>query len=34
MSVRTPMLWGWIGIFIIIAAIGIVWYLFRKYGRR
>jgi len=34
MSVRTPMLWGWIGILIILAGIGIVWYLFRKYGRR
>jgi len=34
MSVRTPMLWGWIGILIILAGIGTVWYLFRKYGRR
>jgi uncharacterized membrane protein len=34
MSVRTPMLWGWIGIFIIIGAAGFVYYLFRKYGRR
>lgn len=33
-AVKTPMLWGWIGIFIIIAAIGVVYYLFRKYGRR
>ena len=33
-SVKTPMLWGWVGIFIIIAALGIVYYLFRKYGRR
>jgi uncharacterized membrane protein len=34
MSVRTPMLWGWIGVLIICAGIGTVWYLFRKYGRR
>ena len=34
MSVRTPMLWGWIGVLIILAGIGTVWYLFRKYGRR
>ncbi len=34
MSVRTPMLWGWAGILIILAGVGIVWYLFRKYGRR
>ncbi len=33
-SVRTPMLWGWIGILIILAGISTVWYLFRKYGRR
>jgi uncharacterized membrane protein len=33
-SVKTPMLWGWIGILIILAGIGTVWYLFRKYGRR
>jgi uncharacterized membrane protein len=34
MSVRTPMLWGWAGILIILAGVGIVWYLFRKFGRR
>jgi uncharacterized membrane protein len=34
MSVKTPLLWGWAGILIILAGIGIVWYLFRKYGRR
>jgi uncharacterized membrane protein len=34
MSVRTPMLWGWVGILVILAGIGTVWYLFRKYGRR
>jgi uncharacterized membrane protein len=33
-SVKTPMLYGWIGILIIIAALGSVYYLFRKYGRR
>lgn len=33
-SVRTSMLWGWVGVLIIIGALGIVFYLFRKYGRR
>ncbi|MCE5346014.1 MAG: NEW3 domain-containing protein [Bacteroidales bacterium] len=33
-SVETAMLWGWIGVLIIIAALGSVYYLFRKYGRR
>ncbi|MDQ1332967.1 MAG: hypothetical protein QG576_1002 [Bacteroidota bacterium] len=33
-SVETPMLWGWIGVLIIFAACGSVYYLFRKYGRR
>jgi len=33
-SVETPMLWGWIGVMVILFAIGMVWYLFRKYGRR
>jgi uncharacterized membrane protein len=33
-SVETSMLWGWIGVLIIIAALGSVYYLFRKYGRR
>lgn len=33
-SVETPMLWGWIGILIICVALGSVYYLFRKYGRR
>jgi uncharacterized membrane protein len=33
-SVETPMLWGWIGVLIIVAALGSVYYLFRKYGRR
>lgn len=33
-TVKTPMLYGWIGVFIIIIALGSVYYLFRKYGRR
>lgn len=33
-SVKTPMLTGWIGILVIMAGVGTVWYLFRKYGRR
>ena len=33
-AVKTPVLFGWIGIAIIIVAIGSVYYLFRKYGRR
>jgi uncharacterized membrane protein len=33
-SVETPMLWGWIGVLIILAALGSVYHLFRKYGRR
>jgi uncharacterized membrane protein len=33
-SVETPLLWGWIGVLIIVAALGSVYYLFRKYGRR
>ncbi len=33
-AVKTPMIWGWIGILIIVAAIGSIFYLFRKYGRR
>lgn len=34
MSVKTPLLWGWLGILIILGAIGTVIYFFRKYGRR
>jgi len=34
MSVKTPLLWGWVGILIIVGATGTVYYLFRKYGRR
>lgn len=33
-SVKTPILLGWIGVFIILMALGSVYYLFRKYGRR
>ena len=33
-SVETPMLWGWIGVLVILVALGSVYYLFRKYGRR
>jgi uncharacterized membrane protein len=33
-AVKTPMLWGWVGILIILAALGSIYYLFRKYGRR
>jgi uncharacterized membrane protein len=32
--IKTPMIWGWIGVIIILAALGGVWYLFRKFGRR
>lgn len=34
MAVKTPLLWGWIGVLIIAAVLGGVYYLFRKYGRR
>lgn len=33
-SVRTSILWGWLGVLIILLALGSVYYLFRKYGRR
>ncbi|MBN2349137.1 MAG: hypothetical protein JXJ22_09885 [Bacteroidales bacterium] len=33
-QVKTPMLWAWLGVFIIAATLGSVYYLFRKYGRR
>lgn len=33
-AVKTPMIWGWVGVFIILVAVGAVFYLFRKYGRR
>jgi uncharacterized membrane protein len=33
-SVETRLLWGWIGVLVIVFAVGIVYYLFRRYGRR
>lgn len=33
-SVKTPMIWGWVGVFIILVVLGCMYYLFRKYGRR
>lgn len=33
-AVKTSMLWGWIGVLIILGVIGGVYYLFRTYGRR
>ena len=33
-SVKTPMIWGWVGVLIIVLVFGGVYYLFRKYGRR
>ena len=33
-SVETSMLWGWTGVLIILVALGSVYQLFRKYGRR
>lgn len=33
-TVKSPMLWGWVGVFIIIIALGGVYYLFKKFGRR
>lgn len=34
LAVKTSLLSGWIGILVILLAIGIVYYLIRKYGRR
>jgi uncharacterized membrane protein len=34
MSVKTPAIWGWLGILIILAVLGGVYFLIRKYGRR
>ncbi|MEE6186283.1 hypothetical protein PIECOFPK_02769 [Mycovorax composti] len=34
MTVKTSLLSGWIGVLVILAAIGLVYYLIRKYGRR
>ena len=33
-SVKTPILMGWLGILIIVLAIGGIYYLFKKFGRR
>ncbi len=33
-SVHTSAIWGWLGIIIICAALGSVYYLFKKFGRR
>lgn len=33
-SVKTPLLWGWLGILIILVTLGVIFYLFRKFGRR
>jgi uncharacterized membrane protein len=33
-TVETSMLTGWLGLLVILLAIGIIYYLFRKYGRR
>lgn len=32
--VKTPLLWGWVGILIILGTLGAIYYLFKKYGRR
>ena len=34
MTVKTPMLWGWIGLGIILLVVVVILYLFRKFGRR
>ncbi len=34
MTVKTSLLSGWVGILVILAALGLVYYLIRKYGRR
>lgn len=33
-SVKTPLFWGWVGVLVILTAVGGVYCLFRKYGRR
>lgn len=33
-SVKTSLFWGWVGVLVILAAVGGVYCLFRKYGRR
>lgn len=34
MTVKTSLLAGWVGILVILASLGLVYYLIRKYGRR
>ncbi|WP_240915228.1 NEW3 domain-containing protein [Chitinophaga oryziterrae] len=34
MTVRTSVLTGWLGLLVILVALGVVYYLIRKYGRR
>lgn len=34
MSVKTSLVWGWVGVLVILAVIGGIFYLIRKYGRR
>ncbi|MFC0878057.1 NEW3 domain-containing protein [Saccharicrinis sp. FJH2] len=34
LMVKTPMLWGWLGILIILSVVAAIFILFRKYGRR
>ncbi|MGQ1785549.1 MULTISPECIES: COG1470 family protein [unclassified Saccharicrinis] len=34
MGVKTPAIWGWMGILVIFLALGSIAFLFRKYGRR
>jgi uncharacterized membrane protein len=33
-SIVTPLMWGWLGIVIILATLAVIYFLFRKYGRR
>jgi len=33
-TVKTSMLWGWVGILIILAVIAVIFYFVKKYGRR
>lgn len=33
-AVETPMIWGWLGVLIIVAVVVAIYFLFRKYGRR
>lgn len=33
-SVKTSLLWGWMGILIVLITLAVIFYLFRKFGRR